>query len=71
MIGLGIVSLVVGVLSLLGTRVFTGDVSLFLPLNELAAIDSLKSRHSIYYVLEVIGLGAIPLAVGILVLQFL
>lgn len=66
MIGLGVIFFVIIILSLLGIRVLTGDVSVFLPLNKMVAIESMKNKPSISYILQVLGLGAIPIASGII-----
>ena len=71
MIGLGVLFFVLVVLSLLGIRVFTGDVSVFLPLNQLVAIESMKNKPSISYILQSLGLGAIPIVIGIIFRLFL
>ena len=65
MIVLGVLVFVIVVLSLLGIRVLTGDVSMFLPLNRMVGIESIKNKPSISYVLQMLGLGAIPIAIGI------
>jgi len=67
MIGVGVLFSVIVVLSLLGIRVFTGDISVLRPLNKMVGIKSMKDKPSISYILQVLGLGAILIAIGIII----
>ncbi len=67
MIGLGVLFFMIVVLSFLGIRVFTGDVSVFIPLNRIVGIESMKNKPTISYILQVLGLVAIPIAIGIII----
>jgi hypothetical protein len=70
MIVFGVLILVVVVISLLGIRVFTGNVSTILPINEIVGIKTIKKGASFFYALLILGLGSIPIIAGILILLF-
>lgn len=68
LIALGILYSIIVILSLLGVHVFTGDVSEFLPLNKVVALESIKSMPRITYILAALGLGIVPIVVGVILL---
>ena len=68
LIALGILFSIIVLLSLLGVHVFTGDVSEFLPLNKVVALESIKSMPRITYILAALGLGIVPIVIGVMLL---
>jgi hypothetical protein len=68
LMALGVLFSIIVVLSLLGVHIFTGDVSEFLPLNKVIALESIKSMPRIAYILAALGLGIIPIVIGVILL---
>ncbi len=69
LIVLGVLFLIIAVLSLFGVQVFSGDISVFLPLNKVVTLETIKSKPGITYILAALGLGIIPIVIGVILLQ--
>jgi hypothetical protein len=67
MLGFGVLWILFFTLALLGARMFTGDVSIFLAMNEILGIRTIKNKLSISFIFQIIGIGLIQVLVGVII----